>query len=247
MTMKAKSERTKDWPLLAACVFVSLAFITHAHAQQGTPTIVSTSPRVGDTSVDPALKEVTVTFDRDMAGGFSWTGGGPEYPSTPPGQRVVWRDKRTCVLPVKLEPMRHYRVGINSVSYQNFRSAAGVPARPSAIYFTTRGAGPPPLVIDLNPPNGAKDVSAELTEVRVTFSLPMGAGFSWCGDGPTHPDSPEGKQPYWTADRKTCVLPVSLNPGRTYEIGLNCPSYKNFRSAGGLPLEPVTYTFTTKK
>lgn len=104
----------------------------------GAPRIVATSPANGATGVDPGLTEITVTFDQDMAEGFSWTGGGPQYPKTPQGQRPHWRDRRTCVLPVELEAGHDYRVGINSPSYHNFRSSAGQPVEPSAINFSTK-------------------------------------------------------------------------------------------------------------
>jgi len=67
---------------------------------------------------------------------------------------------------------------------------------------------------------------------------------SWCGDGPTFPGSP-AKDAYWTQDGKTCVLPVDLKPGSQYELGLNSPSFRNFRSAQGVALTPVIYTFKT--
>ncbi len=104
----------------------------------GAPKVVSTSPPNGATDVDPGLKEITVTFDQDMGGGFSWTGGGPEFPPSPQGQRAHWKDSRTCVLPVNLESGHHYRVGINAPSFRNFRSAEGVPAQLSSISFTTK-------------------------------------------------------------------------------------------------------------
>lgn len=225
-----------------------------AEAPRGdAPQIVATSPAVGATDVDPATTEITVTFDRDMSDGFSWTGGGPNYPPAAEGKKVVWRDRRTCVLPVKLEPGRYYRVGVNSTSYRNFRSADGVPARPSAIYFTTRGADEEmkartqkPKIVSMSPPNGAKDVDPSLTEIRITFSVPMGGGFSWTGGGPQFPNIPAGKKPSWSGDRKTCVLPVELKPGWEYRLGLNSPSHKNFQSEGGIPVDPVVYTFTTR-
>ena len=111
---------------------------TSYFATEGTPQIVMITPSVGATDVDPATSEIVVTFDRDMAHGFSWTGGGPDYPPRADGQKAHWRDTRTAVLPVKLEPGHCYRVGINSKSHFNFRSAADVPAQPSTIYFTTR-------------------------------------------------------------------------------------------------------------
>ena len=55
-----------------------------------------------------------------LASGFSWTGSGPDYPTGPEGEKPRWINKRTCVLPVKLQAARYYRVGINSTSFQNF-------------------------------------------------------------------------------------------------------------------------------
>ena len=121
-------------------------------------------------------------------------------PPIPEGKQAHWRDKRTCVLPVKLQSGHHYRVGINSTSYRNFRSEAGVPALTSAIYFTTEGTCDPrqlqpqvPKMVRMMPPLGAKDVSPDLKELRVTFNVPMGKGFSWTGGGPEYPHRP-GRQ-----------------------------------------------------
>jgi beta-lactamase regulating signal transducer with metallopeptidase domain len=264
-------KRTNRWQLVAMAVFAGLAIVSLTNAQspagvapaegtktgatdaQGPPQIIATSPRVGATDVDQALTEITVTFDRDMGGGFSWTGGGPDYPPSPEGKKANWRDTRTCVLPVKLEAGHYYRVGINSTSYQNFRSAKGVPTQPSAIYFTTKGASQDlksktakPQIVALDPKNATEDVDPKVTEIRVTFNVEMGGGFSWTGGGSEFPKIPEGKKPYWTDDHKTCVLPVELEPGKTYRFGLNSPSHKNFLSAGGVPLDPVSITFKTR-
>ncbi len=266
--MIAKFKKTNNWPVLAATAWGVLALVTLTDAQtsrgagggssdsasntEGPPRIVSTSPQVGETDVNPALTEITIKFDRDMAAGFSWTGGPPDFPPSPEGEKAKWQNKRTCVLPVRLEAARYYRVGINSTSFRNFKSADGVPVRPSAIYFTTQGAsealkrkGSTPAIISLEPKNGAKDVDPNLKEIRVTFSVPMGEGFSWTGGGEQFPTIPAGKKPSWSEDHRTCVLPVELKPGREYQLGLNSPSHKNFQSAGGVPLEPVRYTFTT--
>jgi beta-lactamase regulating signal transducer with metallopeptidase domain len=266
ISMIAQFEKTNRWPLLAATVSAALALVTLTDAQpgraadspgagpaEGPPRIVATSPSIGQTDVNPAITEISITFDRDMAGGFSWTGGGPEFPPSPEGQKAKWRDKRTCILPVKLESGKYYRVGINSTSYQNFKSADGVPARPSAIYFTTQGASEElkrratkPQIVGLEPRNGATDVDPGLTELRVTFNVPMGGGCSWTGGGPEFPTIRDGKKPFWTEDHKTCVMPVRLQPGATYRLGLNSPSHKNFQSTGGVPLDPVSYSFKTK-
>ena len=189
-----------------------------------------------------------------MGGGFSWTGGGRYYPVSPEGAKAHWRERRTCLLPVKLEAGRFYRVGINSSSFGNFKNLQGVSAEPSAIYFVTRGASEElklktraPKIVSFNPPNGARDVSPGQTELRISFSVPMGEGFSWTGGGPKFPTIPDGKRPYWTDDRKTCVLPVALKPGSEYQLGLNSPSHKNFQSAAGVPLDPVVFSFKTSQ
>ena len=217
---------------------------------QGSPSVVSTSPRVGQSEVDPALKEIVVTFEQDMGGGFSWTGGGEVYPKVT--GKPFWRDGRTCVLPVQLEAGKFYRVGINSKSHKNFRSKSGTPVRPGAIYFTTQGAPDSlkqylnsPRVVDMNPANGATGVSPAVTELRVTFNQEMGGGFSWTGGGPRYPETTD--RPRWEAGGKVCVLPVRLKPGWRYALGLNSPSHKNFSNKMGVPLMPMTYTFETSK
>ncbi len=244
-------------PALALGIFTSLMLwatgFFGAQAGQGAPQIVSCSPARGAKDVDPGLKEISVTFDQDMEEGMSWTGGGPQFPRIPEGKKGYWRDKRTCVLPVKLQAGHSYRVGINSPSFRNFRSAAGVPAMSSAIWFTTEGtavasksqSAASPKIVSLNPPNGAEDVSPGLQELRVTFDMPMAEGFSWTGGGPQYPTIPKGKKPFWMEDHKTCVLPVELKPNWQYRLGLNSQSFKNFQSADGVPLPPVAYTFKT--
>jgi beta-lactamase regulating signal transducer with metallopeptidase domain len=267
INMIATFKKSNRWPALAAGVFAALAVVTLTDAQtsppparasapidrEGPPEVVSISPSIGATEVDAGTKEITVTFDRDMQGGYSWTGGGPEYPPTAEGQKAHWRDKRTCVLPVKLERARFYRVGINSKSFQNFRSVEGVSSRPFAIYFTTEGASEElklktvkPKIVAVNPAHGATDVDPGLTQITVTFNIPMGAGFSWTGDEASVPKLPEGKRIHWTEDKKTCVRPVELMPNREYTMGLNSEWYNNFQSEAGVPLDPHTLSFRTR-
>jgi hypothetical protein len=37
-----------------------------------------------------------------------------------------------------------------------------------------------------------------------------------------------------------------LEPGKAYRLGLNSPSFRNFASREGVPLEPVVYRFKTR-
>jgi hypothetical protein len=102
------------------------------------PVITKMEPANGAKDVDAkAVKELRVTFDRDMSGGMSWTGGGELFPKSPENSKAKWIDKRTCVLPVELEPGKSYRLGINAPNFQNFRSAVGVPVVPVTYTFST--------------------------------------------------------------------------------------------------------------
>jgi hypothetical protein len=213
------------------------------------PVLVSSTPKCGETEVDPALPAIEVMFDQEMAGGFSWIGGGDVYPKTT--DKPYWKeDKRTCVLPVQLDAGKFYRVGINSKSHKNFKSTAGTPVAPTAIAFTTKGADAtvvaslqPPKVIRTDPPNGSTNVSPSVTQIVVTFDKPMSGGFSWTGGGDNYPET--SGPPQWNDDKTVCTLPVKLKPKWTYRLGLNSKHAINFQSPFGIPLEPVAYTITT--
>lgn len=103
-----------------------------------------------------------------------------------------------------------------------------------------------PYVVNFDPPNGATDVDPRRNEIRVTFSIPMQAGYSWTGGGAHFPAGPQGERPWWTPDGKTCVKPVRLKPDWSYQLGLNSVSFQNFRSMDGVPLTPVVYRFGTR-
>ncbi len=92
---------------------------------------------------------------------------------------------------MKLEKGSYYRVGINSTSHRNFRSKDGVPVLPSVICFTTAGAAEEvasrvriPTIVSFDPKNNAIDVDPKVSELRVTFDMPMGDGMSWMGGSP---------------------------------------------------------------
>jgi len=101
----------------------------------------------------------------------------------------------------------------------------------------------PPTVVSMKPENGATNVPSTLTELSVTFNQPMESGFSWTGGGE---QVPEGTgRPYWSENKRTCTRPVRLKPHWDYRQGLNSKSYRNFRNAAGVPLEPVVWRFST--
>ncbi len=229
---------------------------TAADEENSVPTtarLVQSNPKPGETGVDPALTEISLTFDRDMDKGMSWTGGPPLFPPVDKTREAHWIDARTCVLPVKLEKGQFYRVGINSSSFKNFAARGAYPALPSVVYFATAGANAEtqnrvkvPKVSSTVPKDGSTDVDPKASTLRVTFDMPMGEGMSWTGGGEKHPTQYVDKKPSWSSDMKTCTLPVKLEPDHEYEIGLNNLYAINFQSKWGVPMEPVVYKFKTR-
>lgn len=104
------------------------------------PVVVKTVPENGAEDVDPNLTEITVTFSKDMHdGSWSWTQRSDDtFPQTT-GEIHYLKDKRTCVLPVKLEPGKTYYIGINSERFRNFKDQGRRPAIPYPLSFKTKG------------------------------------------------------------------------------------------------------------
>ncbi len=104
------------------------------------PSVVKTVPQCGDLNVDPGLREVTVTFSKDMkvtGHCWSWCSVDDEsFPKLPGGTRFL-EDNRTCVLPVALEPDRTYAIWINTDEFHSFQDPAGHTAVPYLIVFRT--------------------------------------------------------------------------------------------------------------
>ena len=102
--------------------------------------MTDTTPRTLADNVDPGLKEMTVTFDGRMNGtSWSWTQfNAASFPKVTGAIRYDTA-RRTCTMPVKLEPGKVYWVGINHARFTGFRSATGTPARHHIILFATRG------------------------------------------------------------------------------------------------------------
>jgi RNA polymerase sigma-70 factor (ECF subfamily) len=104
------------------------------------PVVVKTEPQAGDMQVDAAkVTEIRVTFSKKMADhSWSWSQISSEtYPKTT-GKAHYAADKRTCVLPVKLEPGRAYVLWLNPAKFQGFRDADRNPAVFFPLVFETK-------------------------------------------------------------------------------------------------------------
>ena len=105
------------------------------------PVVVRTEPQSGADNVDPAeVKEIKVTFSKEMLDGtWSWAQATPDtFPEVGEQPEIGYlEDKRTCVLPVKLEHGKTYAVWLNSKRHQNFKDRFGQPSLPYLLVFKT--------------------------------------------------------------------------------------------------------------
>ena len=104
------------------------------------PVVVKTLPAAGDEAVDPGLKEVSVTFSKEM-NDKSWTwaqdlGRGAALPSGA-NKPTFSKDKKTCTLAVKLEPETTYAVWLNGGKFTSFQDADGEPSLAYLLVFRT--------------------------------------------------------------------------------------------------------------
>jgi hypothetical protein len=105
----------------------------------------------------------------------------------------------------------------------------------------------PPVVVKTVPEAGAADVDPAVTEIKVTYSKQM-ADKSWSWSTMSKESfPPKNGDPKYLEDGRTCVLPVKLEPGKTYAIWLNSGKFKNFKDAEGRPAVPYLLVFRTKK
>lgn len=104
------------------------------------PVVVATSPRAGDTAVDPLIKEIHVTFSKDMMTNNMWSWVMVSKESFPKitGEVHYLKDKRTCIAPVKLEPGKTYAIWFNSAQHNAFRDENSNPAVPYLLVFKTK-------------------------------------------------------------------------------------------------------------
>ena len=103
----------------------------------------------------------------------------------------------------------------------------------------------PPVVVKTVPEAGLADVDPKTAEIKVTFSKVMQDGtWSWSTVSKDSFPKIDGA-PKYLADRRTCVLPVKLEPGKTYAIWLNSQKFGNFKDTGGRAAVPYLLVFRT--
>ena len=104
------------------------------------PVVVKTIPQAGDTNVDPALKEIRVTFSKTMLTNQQWSVVDVSNTTTPKISGAVHflSDKKTFVIPVTLQPGRTYAVWLNYKNFNYFKDEDQNSSVPYLLVFQTR-------------------------------------------------------------------------------------------------------------
>jgi hypothetical protein len=125
--------------LLSILIFAASANGETFQASSFPPVVVETVPAAGDHAVDPSLREIRVTFSEDMLTKEMWSF---VYANPAPFPKITgpirYVGKRTCVMPVALEPGKSYGIWINSQNHDAFRDTTHQPAVPYLLTFKTR-------------------------------------------------------------------------------------------------------------
>ncbi|HOO77645.1 MAG TPA: Ig-like domain-containing protein [bacterium] len=127
-------------PLLATAAPAPGAAAAEISVRSMPPVVVATVPVAGALEVDPSLGEIKVTFSKDMQTErmWSWVRITREtFPEIEADKIHYLPDRRTCVLPVRLEPGRTYAMWINSLENDTFRDTENNPAVPYLLVFRT--------------------------------------------------------------------------------------------------------------
>lgn len=108
--------------------------------KQMPPVVVRTIPQAGDTQVDAAqVKEIRITFSKKMMDkSWSWVQMSKETFPKAAGDISYDKERRICVMPVKLEPGKTYVMWLNSERFANFKDEAGKSAVPYLLVFETK-------------------------------------------------------------------------------------------------------------
>lgn len=139
------SDDSKHWAIQASASSTYATRAGKSEAREITwetlpPSVVKTVPQAGSTDVDPALKEISVTFSKNMLTKRMWAVvqiSNETFPKTRKGIHYL-DDQRTCVIPVDLEPNKTYVMWFNRGRFNSFRDTENNPAVPYLLVFKTK-------------------------------------------------------------------------------------------------------------
>lgn len=241
---------------------LSLILLTAVVSAQSAVTVVSTSPANGAKDVDPSITEFKVRFSEAVrTDGCSFVNTQHGKPLNVAGKPVFSEQGLGCTLRIELEPNTRYSVSINSDKFTNFRSARdpNVAVTPHLVVFTT-GSGrarpgttllpsksAPVIVLRTFPENDAKAVDPQTEFIRVRFSRAVSSkDYAFVESDKGEKIVPAG-EPRFEDGNTLCILPVKLQPGTTYAVGINSYKIGGLRSSEDpdVAVTPYLLSFTT--
>ena len=102
------------------------------------PVVVKTYPIAGSDAVSPTIKEIKVTFSKDMMTEKMWSVMSVKDDMFPElTGEVKFINKRTFVMPVKLVPNKTYAMQFNG-NQESFKCTSGHSAHPYLLVFKTK-------------------------------------------------------------------------------------------------------------
>lgn len=107
--------------------------------QSWVPVVIKTVPASGTVNVDPKTREIKITFSKDMMDGsysLAYKAEKDQFPKL--DGKPKFQDKRTIVVPVKLEAGRTYALWVNTETSTGFKDEDGRVAVPYLIVFKTK-------------------------------------------------------------------------------------------------------------
>jgi len=210
------------------------------------PTVVSTDPVNGATGVAADLEAITVTFSKEMGGGYSFTGLSGFESEWSPDHRVITMRRSGSALP--WDDGQRVIIVLNPSPYYSFRDVDGNELATYTFTFTVGDAPAPgaPTVTATAPDNGAADVDIDTETITVEFSEAMSttADISVAGPWPVSGDIPHS----WSADGRTLTIRRDAPPDPLPSYGVTTvflnASGSGFEDLDGNPLGAYAFTFT---
>ena len=225
-------------------------------SQSAPPTIVvDTFPKQGKTVDAATVKELRVTFSNDMNTSGCWafcSDGKNFFPGS--NGKPYWKNKRTCIMPIKLIPGRTYSVTFNVGRFIGFYDIKKRPTVSYKLIFKTSGKNAEtsntekPKVVKTFPSHGELVDASAVKEVRVTFSQDMNTDGHWSffPRGRTARTFAKSYKKIHWLNKRTCVIPVKLQSGKNYSIWFNMGrSYRDFINIKGNSAIPYHLNFST--
>lgn len=124
---------------LAVIAVGPLATADEIPLESWVPVVVKTVPAAGAGDVDPKTTEIKITFSKDMMDG-SWSlaykAEKDQFPKI--DGKIKYTDKRTLVVPVKLEAGKTYALWVNTETLTGCKDADGRAAVPYLLVFKTK-------------------------------------------------------------------------------------------------------------